>query len=135
MRLLKLYIDPRFPSYYWLYYFHSTEDKTVKITNLIGHDIGEHTTDWQSIGQAVDYNINTLEAKEVFLKSCCPGYPSIWNYDLNQWTCFKCEKKVEYTEEQLEFATVTTLKPSPSCDCGGEKAKTTHAFYCSAYKP
>jgi hypothetical protein len=86
---------------------------------------------------AFDNKVNFSCCKEVFLKNCCGSAPAVWKASAGGWTCSECGSPRPYEEQQLDFGSVTTLMPPgpKKCDCGGDKANTTHAFYCSVYKP
>lgn len=63
---------------------------------------------------------------------CCGVAPSIWNGNIGSWECSECGSNIIYKGlvDELFILPVGHLKET-KCDCGGEKAKTTHANWCS----
>lgn len=65
------------------------------------------------------------------MKPCCGNVPTIWTK--GQWQCSECDGVVTYQEKQMSLDNLFDSDPvvAVTCDCGAEKAKTTHAFWCS----
>lgn len=83
-----------------------------------------------------------LNTKEVFLKQCCGVAPAVWKSTRRPqgmstgWICSVCDGPVEYEQQELSYGSIVNSSPRISvCECGAEKANTTHAFYCPKYNP
>lgn len=70
----------------------------------------------------------------ITIQSCCGQAPQLWQG--GNWTCSECGSILPEHVGQLEIdwgSTVPKLPTKTVCDCGGAKANTTHAFWCSVY--
>lgn len=67
---------------------------------------------------------------------CKHNSGAIYNSILNTWECANCGKIIKPNDEQTRFkeGVDNSSQPVKRCDCGAEKAKTTHARYCTLYK-
>lgn len=74
-------------------------------------------------------------SKHIF--SCCQGKSggsSRWDNDAQAWKCTDCGSPTStdpnYVSGKSEEFKPWWVRTPKQCECGGEKAKTTHAFYC-----
>ncbi len=68
-------------------------------------------------------------------QSCCGGKGNIrWSHSNKQWSCADCgsvkSNDPDYWISNKSVTPETPLWTSPKCECGGTKAKTTHAHWC-----
>lgn len=54
--------------------------------------------------------------------------------DYEEWRKKKNEVNNNYPQERADWE-LNQAKSCKKCDCGAEKCKTTHATYCSKFKP
>lgn len=70
----------------------------------------------------------------VLSQKCKSCGPYVWENTVCFWKCQVCGFYMEQSNKDKIYNPNFVFKQSKTCDCGGLKANTTHARWCSAYE-